>query len=218
MGGLLSSASGKSNTWPDFDFNKVYDIHLPADSTEDDSNDVKLIYPFDDRSNEGLNENESPLFFEDPSNVEKEFEYDPESGEYNYYQKIGDRDFRRPTQMTLEEYLEYDMKNSQRDFWRKKAAAETLNESQGFRPQLNVKGELFDRIFGGNTIDIRPQGSAELSFGVNISRRDNPILPERQRRTTNFDFNQKIQLNVIGNIGEKLRIQTSYNTEATFDF
>ena len=218
MGGLLSSASGKSNTWPDFDFNKVYDIHLPADSTEDDSNDVKLIYPFDDRSNEGLNENESPLFFEDPSNVEKEFEYDPESGEYNYYQKIGDRDFRRPTQMTLEEYLEYDMENSQRDFWRKKAAAETLNESQGFRPQLNVKGELFDRIFGGNTIDIRPQGSAELSFGVNISRRDNPILPERQRRTTNFDFNQKIQLNVIGNIGEKLRIQTSYNTEATFDF
>ncbi|MEQ8908286.1 MAG: cell surface protein SprA [Vicingaceae bacterium] len=220
IGSLLATtigkASGKSNTWPDFDFNMAYVAAL--DSTEDDSSDIQLIFPFEDNSNEGLNQNESPLYFGEPSNVNKEFKYDPESGEYNYFQRIGNTDYRAPSQMSLDEYLEYDMKESQRDFWRKKANAETLNESQGFRPQLNVKGELFDRIFGGNTIDIRPQGSAELSFGINIARRDNPILPERQRRTTNFDFNQKIQLNVIGNIGEKLKIQTNYNTEATFDF
>ena len=188
------------------------------DSTEDDSSDIKLIFPFDDKSNEGLNQSESPLYFGDPSNVNKSFEYDPETGQYNYFQKMGERDYRNPSYMSLEEYLEYDMEKSQKDFWRQKSDAETLNETQGFRPQINVKGELFDRIFGGNTIDIRPQGSAELSFGINSSRRENPILPERQRRTTTFDFNQKIQLNVIGNIGEKLRIQTSYNTEATFDF
>ncbi|MAY84984.1 MAG: cell surface protein SprA [Flavobacteriales bacterium] len=188
------------------------------DSTEEDSGDIDLIFPFDDESNEGINDKRSPLYLDDPSNVKKEFIYDPETGEYKYVQMLGDNDYRSPTTMTLDEYLEYDMEKSQRDFWRQKAAAETLNESQGFRPQINVKGELFDRIFGGNTIDIRPQGSAELSFGVNVSRRDNPILPERQRRTSTFDFNQKIQLNVIGNIGEKLKIQTNYNTEATFDF
>jgi len=188
------------------------------DSTEDDSVEIDLIYPFDDRSNEGLNEEESPLYLSDPSNVNKEFKYDPESGQYNYFQRLGGGDFRSPSYMTLEEYLNYDMEKSNRDFWRQKSAAETLNKSEGFRPQLHVKGKLFDRIFGGNTIDIRPQGSAELSFGINVSRRDNPILPERQRRTSTFDFNQKIQLNVIGNIGEKMKIQTSYNTEATFDF
>lgn len=188
------------------------------DSTDKDSGDVKLIFPFEDKSNEGINEDRSPLYLSDPSNVEKEFKYDPETEQYNYLQKIGDNNYRSPTYMTLDEYLEYDMARSQKDFWRKKANAETLNESQGFRPQINVKGELFDRIFGGNTIDIRPQGSAELSFGVNVSRRENPILPERQRRTSTFDFNQRIQLNVIGNIGEKLKIQTNYNTEATFDF
>lgn len=218
LGCLHRSASGKSRTLPDFDFYKGSNLYVLADSTEDDSNDIKLIYPFEDESNEGMNQGSSPLYFGDPSNVNKEFKYDPETGEYNYFQRIGNQNYRDPAQMSLDEYLKYDMEQSQRDFWRKKSAAETLNESQGFRPQLNVKGELFDRIFGGNTIDIRPQGSAELSFGVNIARRDNPILPERQRRTTNFDFNQKIQLNVIGNIGEKLRIQTSYNTEATFDF
>lgn len=207
-----------------FNKNELPVVELPAyymaipDSTEDDSADIDLIFPFDDNSNEGLNQGGSPLYLSDPKNVNKEFQYDPESGQYNYYQKMGDDNYRSPSYMSLEEYLEYDLAKSQRDFWRSKAAAQTLNESEGFRPQLNVKGKLFDRIFGGNTIDIRPQGSAELSFGVNVARRDNPILPERQRRTSTFDFDQKIQLNVIGNIGEKMKIQTNYNTEATFDF
>ena len=83
---------------------------------------------------------------------------------------------------------------------------------------MTIKGETFDRIFGGNEIDIRPQGSAELSFGINRSTRDNPALPANQRSTTTFDFDQQIQLNVVGHIGEKLKISTSYNTEATFDF
>jgi len=188
------------------------------DSTETDSNDIELLFPFEDKSNEGVNENRSPLFLEDPSNVKKEFKYDPETGRYNYEQKMGDRNYRNPTYMSLDEYLNYDISKSQKEFWDKKSNAETLNETEGFRPQIPVKGELFDRIFGGNVIDIRPQGSAELSFGVNISRRDNPVLPERQRRTAVFDFNQRIQLNVIGNIGEKLKLQTNFNTEATFDF
>jgi cell surface protein SprA len=53
---------------------------------------------------------------------------------------------------------------------------------------------------------------------VNISKTDNPRIPVDQRRVTTFDFDQKIQLNLVGNIGEKLKINTSYNTEATFDF
>ncbi|MBL4709355.1 MAG: cell surface protein SprA, partial [Flavobacteriales bacterium] len=193
-------------------------LFAPADSTEDDTGKIELPFPFEDKSNEGYEKQASPLYMDDPANIEKKFEYDPITGEYKYFQKLGDRNFRNPNTMSLEEYLQYDMANSQKNFWRQKSAAESLNQTEGFRPQINIKGELFDRIFGGNVIDIRPQGSAELSFGLNISKRENPILPERQRRTSTFDFSQKIQLNVIGNIGEKLKIQTSYNTEATFDF
>ena len=81
-----------------------------------------------------------------------------------------------------------------------------------------MRGEAFDRIFGGNTINIRPQGSAEVIFGINTSRTDNPRIPVDQRRITTFNFDQRIQLNLVGNIGEKLKIDTNYNTEATFDF
>ncbi|HRH38151.1 MAG TPA: cell surface protein SprA, partial [Flavobacteriales bacterium] len=33
-----------------------------------------------------------------------------------------------------------------------------------------------------------------------------------------FNFDQRIQLNLVGSIGDKLKINTNYNTQATFDF
>jgi cell surface protein SprA len=183
-----------------------------------DTPDIDLPYPFNDNNGGPGNNNTSGLFLKNPSNVKSGFEYDPETGTYNYYEKMGDRYFKYPTYMDFEEYINYDSKKSLQDYWKQKSTADDINQTKGFRPKLTVKGEAFDRIFGGNTIDIRPQGSAELSFGINRSTRDNPALPANQRSTTTFDFNQKIQLNVVGHIGEKLKITTSYNTEATFDF
>ena len=185
---------------------------LPIDTPE-----IKLKYPFKD--GKGIpGKKTGGLHMPNPSNVQSGFEYDPATGTYNYYEKIGDKNFRYPTYMDFEEYINYDSKKSLQDYWKQKADAEDINQTKGFRPKLTVKGEAFDRLFGGNKIDIRPQGSAQLSFGINRSSRDNPALPANQRTTTTFDFDQQIQLNVVGNIGEKLKLSTSYNTQATFDF
>ena len=186
---------------------------LPVDSPE-----IDLPFPFNDNNGGPGNNNTGGLYLNNPSNVQAGFEYDPETGTYNYYEKIGDNNFKYPTYMSFDEYINYDSKKALQDYWKEKTTAEDINQTKGFRPKLTVDGEAFDRIFGGNTIDIRPQGSAELSFGINRSTRDNPALPANQRSTTTFDFNQQIQLNVVGHIGEKLKITTSYNTEATFDF
>jgi len=189
-------------------------VVLPPDSDE-----IELQYPFKDNNQVDPNNTNSGGFYLDkPSNIKSGFQYDPETGTYSYYEKIGDTYFKYPTYMSFEEYLNYDSKKSLQDYWKQKSAADDINQTKGFRPQLTVKGEAFDRIFGGNKIDIRPQGSAELSFGINRSTRDNPALPTNQRSTTTFDFGQQIQLNVIGNIGEKLKVSMNYNTEATFDF
>ena len=183
-----------------------------------DSPDIDLPFPFKDGIGGPGTGKRSGLFLKNPSNITTGFEYDPETGTYNYSEKIGDNYFKYPTYMDFDEYINYDSKQSLQDYWKQKSEAADLEETKGFRPKLTVKGEAFDRIFGGNVIDIRPQGSAELSFGINRSTRDNPALPANQRSTTTFDFDQQIQLNVVGNIGEKLKISTSYNTEATFDF
>lgn len=190
---------------------------FPADTGEE----VELKYPIEDNSLTPFNEETTPFDLEDPGNISKEMEYDTESGNYYYRQKLGDDlDYRPDNYMTLDEYLDYDLDESIDKYWQSKVATENeFNKENGFQvPPIKVENKAFDRIFGGNTIDIRPSGSAELVFGLNISRTDNPSLPERQRRITIFDFDQRIQLNVIGNIGDKLRITTNYNTEATFDF
>src|SRR6185312_4417415 len=43
-------------------------------------------------------------------------------------------------------------------------------------------------------------------------------LPVVQRSLTTFNFDENIQLNVVGEIGDKLKLTTNYNTKATFDF
>jgi len=182
-----------------------------------DSPEVDLPFPLSDDI-DPFTGTSSRIDFNDPENVSTTVEYDPVTGQYILVKKIGDYYFRYPMAMSLEEYLQYDMNKSISEYWDEKFDSESLDEATPWTPSLKVKGGGFDRIFGGNSIDIKPQGSAELTLGVNISKTDNPRIPVDQRRITTFDFDQRIQLNVVGNIGEKLKLTTSFNTEATFDF
>ena len=182
-----------------------------------DSPEVILPFPLSDDI-DPFTGTSSRIDFNDPENVTTTIEYDPVTGQYILVKKIGDYYFRYPMAMSLEEYLQYDMNKSVSEYWDEKLDSETLDEATPWAPSLKVKGGGFDRLFGGNSIDIKPQGSAELTLGVNISKTENPRIPVDQRRITTFDFDQRIQLNVIGNIGEKLKLTTSFNTEATFDF
>jgi cell surface protein SprA len=122
--------------------------------------------------------------------------------------------------MNFKEYENYAFKKAVRDYWRSRVAADELNEKprKSMVPKLEVNSELFDRIFGGNTVDIKPTGTAELIFGLNRNKTLNPAIPQRQQKITNFDFNMRIQLNLIGKIGDKMKITTNYNTEASFDW
>jgi cell surface protein SprA len=192
-----------------------------AQTTEPDSlatDSLELIYPFEDVLDPTPGANTSLLQLEDPSNVETEIEYDPETGEYNIGQNMGNLHYRNPTYMTFDEYQEYNADQAIRDYWREKAATESDFQRKPLIPKINIKSKLFESIFRGTTIDIKPQGSAELIFGVNVSKVANPALPANQQTTTAFDFDQNIQLNVTGKIGEAMQIGVNYNTEATFDF
>jgi len=177
---------------------------------------VTPVWPNEDNPNpsEGGNGIEVPL----PDNITYSIEYNPETGEYEVVQKVGDKiDFRNRTTMTMDEYLDFNLSKNVTEYWIQQQQAQSA-QSKDFAPFIKVGGEGFNNIFGSNEIEIRPQGSAELTFGVNISKTENPRIPERQRRITTFDFDQKIQLNVVGNIGTKMKLNVNYNTESTFDF
>ncbi len=199
--------------------NLTTDVVLSVPDTGKKS-EPKLPYPFEDNLTDPLSNKpvESPLYLSDPSNIRLNIDYDDKENQYNISEKIGDRYFRSPSYMTFDEFVRSEFRKSTKDYWKEITGSADGNNKRSIIPKIYVGGQAFDRIFGGNTIDIRPQGSAELTFGLNVYRNDNPAIPEKQRRNTTFDFNEKIQMNVVGNIGEKMKLTTNYNTEASFDF
>jgi len=160
----------------------------------------------------------SPLHLNTPPNIYDSVVYDPDMNGYIIYPKVGSVIYREPFFMSFKDYLDYDINSSLRSYWLEKAKSAGGDRNKNLIPSLHIGGEVFDKIFGSNVIDIRPQGSAELIFGINASRRDDPALDVKQRRTANFDFQEKIQMNVTAKIGDKIQLGTNYNTEATFDF
>jgi cell surface protein SprA len=160
----------------------------------------------------------SPLYLKDPKNISSVIEYDPDKNDYKFQQKLGTQNLGDPFYLSPKEYQKYDFDRSVKDYWKSRVGGEQFQSQQGLIPKLYIGGEAFDRIFGSNTISIKPQGSAELIFGVQINKTDNPSLPEKVRKNTTFDFDNKIQMNVNGQIGDKMELGITYNTEATFDF
>lgn len=193
-------------------FNILPAYEVAKDTTEPDS----LKYPFNNQT--------GGVYGNDPSNYSEEVEYDIESGQYIVTHRIGGIVSGAPMFMTAKEYEDYITKKQVADYWAQKTKSKDEAKEEGrdpgnsLIPSIQVNSEAFNRLFGSNTIDIRPQGYAELSFGGRIQKVDNPIIPERNRSTFNFDFDQRIQMNVTGKIGEKMEIRTNYDTEATFSF
>jgi len=192
---------------------------IPTD-TLSSQDTIQLPFEFEDEEEYPYleEEEESPLFLKEPENVKSSYEYDPESDEYILRKKIGDFNYRPPAHLSREQFWDYRFEQMMRDFWRQKASGVEATGDEGLIPQLKLGGEAFSRIFGSNTINIVPQGSAELIFGVNINNVEDPKLSEKLRRNTTFDFEEKIQMNVTGSIGDKIQLGINYDTEATFDF
>ncbi|HLU86199.1 MAG TPA: cell surface protein SprA, partial [Taishania sp.] len=155
----------------------------------------------------------------DPSNVQKTIVYDPKTGTYVFRETIGTSgiDYRPSSMMTLEEYLEYEQQQALKDNWKDKIDQQT-KDSQPFALPIKINNKIFESFFGSDEITIRPQGTVEIGLGVNSSRYDNPLLPVKQRRITRFDFNQNINFSVVGQIGTRLKLGMSYNTQANFEF
>lgn len=189
------------------------------DSTHTDSL-TNLHYPFRD---EGLfaktdRQDTAAIYLKKPSNIQYEIEYDAITGEYLIYEKIEGMNYRLPRALSRDEYLNLDIKESVNRYWREKMAENNLENRSQLFPQLKINGETFSKIFGTNVVNIRPQGYVELSMGVRSNRIENPSIPVRMQRNTTFDFSQKINVNLEGEVGDRLKMRFNYNTDATFDF
>ncbi|HWB92323.1 MAG TPA: cell surface protein SprA, partial [Puia sp.] len=177
-----------------------------------------LRWPIEDRRGDRFsNPNNNPWYLKDPPNLHDSIVYDPDTRQFYIIEKVGNQYYRKPTYMTFDEMMKVQGDSSENDYFRKRAdAMDALNRAM--RPKLSVSDNLFNRIFGNGKIDIKPQGNVDISAGYQGQNIQNPTLPESARKTGTFDFNENANLQVLGQIGDKLKLPISYNTLANFDW
>lgn len=210
---LLYASVPGSTVFPEF----FEEEATPQDSIKKNKGD--LPYPIKDRQGDFVtDDDDNPFLLDDPESVEKSVEYDPETDRYILTETMDGRDVKPPTYLTFDEYLDYQKEQTQQDYWKERAESITLIEEKGIIPKLYVTKSRFGEWLGSNTIDIKPSGNIDLTLGGNVQKIDNPTLTENQRKSGGFDFDMRINMNVVGKIGDKIKINLNYNTEATFDF
>lgn len=158
------------------------------------------------------------LDFKDPPNIKTYYKYDVKTGNYLEILTIGGKPVGSPKVLSLSEYLKAKERQDRNAYYRKKSNADKYVKGGGIIPKIAVTPEIFDKVFGGGIIDIKPTGSAEVTFGGRFNKVENPTYAIRQQRNGQFDFGMKMQLNVTGQIGDRLKLNWNYDTEATFEF
>jgi len=161
---------------------------------------------------------------ENPKSIVSKYTYDPQLNCYIYTESVGDYDIRYPLILTPDQYLELIRKEGMKSYFHEKIDAysgkkEGSEEARkNLLPNFYVNSSFFESVFGGNTIEVIPQGSVAMDLGVIWQKNDNPALSPRNRTNLSFDFDQRISLSMLGKVGERLQVTANYDTEATFDF
>ena len=155
-----------------------------------------------------------------PDNLKQEVVYNDTINRYIIGSKIGDSYINAPVMMTPEEYRKWSERKAMQSYFRSKN--DEIYKAKG-KEKFDFTDMHFDlgpaeKIFGPGGVRIKTQGTAELKFGATMKNIENPSLPIRNRKTTNIDFDEKINLNVNGKVGDKVNMNLNYNTDATFDF
>ncbi|MFV0237282.1 MAG: cell surface protein SprA [Flavobacteriales bacterium] len=177
-----------------------------------------LKYPFTDQT--------GGLYLDNPIKVTAT--YDSDTDLYIIEQKVAGEDIATPIYMTKKEYSDYILRQRVTDHYLKKSRnydeayrSQKLgftNAAQSFIPGVKINSKVFGQIFGGNEITLTPQGYASIDLGVRHQKIDNPQILEQNRTQFDIDLQQRIQMSLLGKIGENLNLRANYDTQAGFAF
>ena len=152
--------------------------------------------------------------------------YDIGTGMYYLYPKVGNTVVGAPIAMTFEEYKAYVMENNLRSYYTEKSLLNDLSKrkdqsdakKKGLIPSITIKNKMFENVFGGNKIELIPQGFASFDLGGLYQKIDNPLILPQNRTSFAINIQQRIQLGITGKVGENLQLKANYDTQSGFAF
>lgn len=154
-----------------------------------------------------------------PSNITTEAEYDYETGCYIIRTKLGEKEIATPFMLSADEYNNLVLRQSMQEYYRQKNAdlAQEKKDPFNFLDMSFGLGPL-EKVFGPGGVQLKTQGSVQLTMGMKINKTDNPAISASARRSSYFDFDEKIQATINASVGSKMKFNMNYNTDATFEF
>ena len=155
-----------------------------------------------------------------PDNLLQQPEYDDSTGTYTIGTKMGTSYVGVPITMTPEEYAKWSERLLRDSYFRSKNDQIYQEKDKDKFSFTDMHFDLgpAEKIFGPGGVRIKTQGTAELKMGATLKNVENPSLSERNRKTTTFNFEEKINLAMTGKVGDKVDMNLNYNTDATFDY
>lgn len=163
-----------------------------------------------------------------PSPTLYEAYYDIEMGLYYISPKVGDLQVGPAVAMSPQQYADFVSKNKLKTLFRDKLKKLSLEQrspktesekKNAFKlPSLTIKSKLFEAIFGGNKIELIPQGFASFDLGVLYQRIENPMILPQNRKNLTMNIQQRMQFGITGKVGQNLNLRMNYDTQSGFAF
>ncbi|MEO6284704.1 MAG: cell surface protein SprA [Dyadobacter sp.] len=165
----------------------------------------------------------SPFYLRDPANISTSILLDS-TGKVAVSENIqtptGNLNFRAPERMDLATYDKIQEDRAFKSLLREYAGRQDGKSAMGARgllPKLDIPPGL-SKLLGDDFINFKPTGFVSLDLGLMHQFLDNPSIPIRQRRNTQFIFNEQIAINFDARLGDQLGFQTNFDTKANFNF
>ena len=170
---------------------------------------------------------------------EHRISFDTATGNVILYEEVLGEPYGQPRTLSLEEYIQRRQEEERQRLWEEKAreyvmygpegtdsaggglSASAMLDSllKGGRPSFRIplpKSPIFS-IFGDPTVDINVNGNVSLSAGWQIDRNNLTSISSLGSTQSAPFFDQNIQVNVTGRIGNMLNLSTDFDTERAFD-
>lgn len=162
---------------------------------------------------------QTPLLLGNPQDFKTNVEIDT-GRNYTIQEKIGDLNYRPPTQMSFSQYKDQQEREQMKEYWQSKSRSldgESAVSDRGLVPKIYIS-PILDRIFGGSYVELVPRGFVTLDFGGSWQKVNNPAIPIRQQRNGGFEFDQQINMSVVGKLGDKMAVTANFDNNNSFDF
>jgi cell surface protein SprA len=161
-----------------------------------------------------------PLDLITPGNIKTVAEFDPLTGMYTIRTMVGDQQITTPFMLSEQQYNDWQLRKSMQEYYsaRNRETAQSKDKEPFNILDMNFALGPLEKIFGPGGVKLKTTGSIQIKMGINSNKTDNPSLSVNARRKTYFDFDQKIQATINASVGDRMKFNMTYNTDATFDF